>query len=134
MIVENAERFGLSQLHQLRGRIGRGRFQSYCILVSDSTTDEAKARLKVMKETSDGFKIAEADLRQRGPGDFFGSRQHGLPEMHIADLCADMSVLEDARDAAEALLKEDPDLSEPEHAALRAKCGRLFALNAGRMN
>ncbi len=134
MIVENAERFGLSQLHQLRGRIGRGRFQSYCILVSDSTTDEAKARLKVMKETSDGFKIAEADLRQRGPGDFFGSRQHGLPEMHIADLCADMSVLEDARDAAEALLKEDPDLSEPEHAALRAKCDRLFALNAGRMN
>lgn len=134
MIVENAERFGLSQLHQLRGRIGRGRFQSYCILVSDSTTDEAKARLKVMKDTSDGFKIAEADLRQRGPGDFFGSRQHGLPEMHIADLCADMSVLEDAKDAAEAILQADPTLSDPAHAALRAKCDRLFEINAGRMN
>ena len=134
MIVENAERFGLSQLHQLRGRIGRGKFQSYCILVSDSTTDEAKARLKVMKETSDGFKIAEADLRQRGPGDFFGSRQHGLPEMHIADLCADMGVLEDAKDAAEALLADDPTLSRPEHAALRAKCDRLFEINAGRLN
>ena len=134
MIVENAERFGLSQLHQLRGRIGRGKFQSYCILVSDSTTEEAKARLKVMKETSDGFKIAEADLKQRGPGDFFGSRQHGLPEMHIADLCADMTVLEDAKDAAEALLSKDPDLSQPEHAALRDKCGRLFEINAGRMN
>ena len=134
MIVENAERFGLSQLHQLRGRIGRGKFQSYCILVSDSTTDEAKARLKVMKDTSDGFKIAEADLRQRGPGDFFGSRQHGLPEMHIADLCADMSVLEDAKDAAEALLKDDPGLDRPEHAALRAKCDRLFEVNAGTLN
>ena len=134
MIVENAERFGLSQLHQLRGRIGRGKFQSYCILVSDSTTEEAKARLKVMKDTSDGFKIAEADLKQRGPGDFFGSRQHGLPEMHIADLCADMTVLEDAKDAAEALLLDDPKLSRPEHAALREKCDRLFALNAGRLN
>ena len=134
MIVENAERFGLSQLHQLRGRIGRGKFQSYCILVSNSTTDEAKARLKVMKETSDGFRIAEADLRQRGPGDFFGSRQHGLPEMHIADLCADMGVLEDAKNAAEALLQEDPTLAKPEHKALRAKCDRLFEINAGRLN
>ena len=134
MIVENAERFGLSQLHQLRGRIGRGKFQSYCILVSDSKTDEAKARLKVMKDTSDGFKIAEADLKQRGPGDFFGSRQHGLPEMHIADLCADMTVLEDAKDAAEMLLQDDPKLSRPEHAALREKCDRLFEQNAGRLN
>ena len=134
MIVENAERFGLSQLHQLRGRIGRGKFQSYCILVSDSKTDEAKARLKVMKDTSDGFKIAEADLKQRGPGDFFGSRQHGLPEMHIADLCADMTVLEDAKDAAEMLLQDDPRLSRPEHAALREKCDRLFEQNAGRLN
>ena len=134
MIVENAERFGLSQLHQLRGRIGRGQFQSYCILVSDSKTDDAKARLKVMKETSDGFKIAEADLRQRGPGDFFGSRQHGLPEMHIADLCADMTVLEDAKDAAESLLRSDSALSRPEHAALREKCDRLFEVNAGRLN
>jgi ATP-dependent DNA helicase RecG len=134
MIVENAERFGLSQLHQLRGRIGRGKFRSYCILVSDSTTDEAKARLKVMKETSDGFRIAEADLRQRGPGDFFGSRQHGLPEMHIADLCTDMNVLEDAKDAAEELLRMDPSLAKPEHRALRETCDRLFEINAGRLN
>ena len=134
MIVENAERFGLSQLHQLRGRIGRGPFQSYCILVSDADTDEAKARLKVMHDTTDGFKIAEADLRQRGPGDFFGSRQHGLPEMHIADLCADMNVLNDARDAAQALLESDPNLTAPEHAPLKAQCERLFAANQGRLN
>ncbi len=134
MIVENAERFGLSQLHQLRGRIGRGSFQSYCVLVSDSDTDEAKARLKVMHDTTDGFQIAEADLRQRGPGDFFGNRQHGLPEMHIADLCADMTVLDDARDAAQSVLKADPDLAAPEHAALKAQCARLFAANQGRFN
>ena len=134
MIVENAERFGLSQLHQLRGRIGRGKFQSYCILVSDSETPEAKARLRVMKETSDGFKIAEADLRQRGPGDFFGSRQHGLPEMHVADLCDDMNVLEEARNAAQALLQRDPDLNEPGNRRLKAQCDRLFEINAGRLN
>ena len=134
MIVENAERFGLSQLHQLRGRIGRGKHQSYCILVSDSSTEEAKARLKVMHDTSDGFKIAEADLRQRGPGDFFGSRQHGLPEMHVADLCDDMNVLEEARNAAQALLKRDPDLKESGNQKLRAQCDRLFTLNAGRLN
>lgn len=134
MIVENAERFGLSQLHQLRGRIGRGKHQSYCILVSDAETEEAKARLKVMHDTSDGFKIAEADLRQRGPGDFFGSRQHGLPEMHVADLCDDMNVLEEARDAAQSLLERDPELSETENQALRAQCDRLFEINAGRMN
>ena len=134
MIVENAERFGLSQLHQLRGRIGRGPFQSYCVLVSDSDTDEAKARLKVMHDTTDGFQIAEADLRQRGPGDFFGNRQHGLPEMHIADLCADMTVLSDARDAAQSVLEADPDLAAPEHAALKAQCARLFAATQGRFN
>ena len=134
MIVENAERFGLSQLHQLRGRIGRGKFRSYCVLVSDSETEEAKARLKVMKETSDGFQIAEADLRQRGPGDFFGSRQHGLPEMHVADLCSDMNVLEEARNAAQALLKRDPLLEEFGNRALRAHCDRLFAANAERLN
>ena len=134
MIVENAERFGLSQLHQLRGRIGRGRHQSYCILVSNAETEEAKARLKVMHDTSDGFQIAEADLRQRGPGDFFGSRQHGLPEMHVADLCDDMNVLEEARNAAQQLLERDPNLALPENLRLRAQCERLFSLNAGRLN
>ncbi|MFR3351053.1 MAG: helicase-related protein [Oscillospiraceae bacterium] len=95
MIIENAERFGLSQLHQLRGRIGRGPFQSYCVLVSDAHTEEARARLKVLCDTADGFQIAEADLRQRGPGDFFGNRQHGLPALHIADLGTNMTAVND---------------------------------------
>ena len=134
MIVENAERFGLSQLHQLRGRIGRGPFQSYCVLVSDAHTDEARARLKVLCDTADGFQIAEADLRQRGPGDFFGNRQHGLPALHIADLGTNMTAVNDARDAARTVLATDPTLSAPEHAALRAQCARLFAANDGHFN
>ena len=134
MIIENAERFGLSQLHQLRGRIGRGPFQSYCVLVSDAHTDEARARLKVLCDTADGFQIAEADLRQRGPGDFFGNRQHGLPALHIADLGTNMTAVNDARDAARAVLAADPALSAPEHAALRAQCARLFAANDGHFN
>ena len=134
MIIENAERFGLSQLHQLRGRIGRGPFQSYCVLVSDAHTEEARARLKVLCDTADGFQIAEADLRQRGPGDFFGNRQHGLPALHIADLGTNMTAVNDARDAARAVLAADPALSAPEHAALRAQCARLFAANDGHFN
>lgn len=134
MIIENAERFGLSQLHQLRGRIGRGPFQSYCVLVSDAHTDEARARLKVLCDTADGFQIAEADLRQRGPGDFFGNRQHGLPALHIADLGTNMTAVNDARDAARTVLAADPALSAPEHAALRAQCARLFAANDGHFN
>ena len=134
MIIENAERFGLSQLHQLRGRIGRGPFQSYCVLVSDAHTDEARARLKVLCDTADGFQIAEADLRQRGPGDFFGNRQHGLPALHIADLGTNMTAVNDARDAARTVLAADPTLSAPEHAALRAQCARLFAANDGHFN
>ena len=134
MIIENAERFGLSQLHQLRGRIGRGPFQSYCVLVSDTRTEESRARLKVLCDTADGFQIAEADLRQRGPGDFFGNRQHGLPVLHIADLGTNMTAVNDARDAARAVLAADPTLCAPEHAALRAQCARLFAANDGHFN
>ena len=134
MIIENAERFGLSQLHQLRGRIGRGPFQSYCVLVSDTRTEESRARLKVLCDTADGFQIAEADLRQRGPGDFFGNRQHGLPALHIADLGTNMAAVNDARDAARAVLAADPTLCAPEHAALRAQCARLFAANDGHFN
>ncbi|MBE6998346.1 MAG: ATP-dependent DNA helicase RecG [Ruminococcaceae bacterium] len=134
MIVENAERFGLSQLHQLRGRVGRGQHKSWCILISDAKNDEAKARLKAMCETNDGFKISEEDLRLRGPGDFFGSRQHGLPEMHIADLGADVRTLQTAQDAAKALLASDPELAAPENAALCARVQHLFAASERTMN
>lgn len=134
MIIENAERFGLSQLHQLRGRVGRGQHKSYCVLVSDSDNEQTVARLKVMTKTSDGFKISEEDLKLRGPGDFFGSRQHGLPDMHVADLCADMNVLQTAQQAATELLRDDPNLCKPEHERLSLAVERLFALNADTMN
>ncbi len=134
MIIENAERFGLSQLHQLRGRVGRGKHKSYCVLVSDADNEQTVARLKVMTKTTDGFKISEEDLRLRGPGDFFGSRQHGLPEMHVADLCADMNVLKTAQTAANELLADDPELCKPEHEMLNRAVKRLFESNADTMN
>jgi ATP-dependent DNA helicase RecG len=126
MVVENAERFGLSQLHQLRGRVGRAKHKSWCILVSDNDSPEVKARLDIMHRSSDGFKISEEDLRLRGPGDFFGSRQHGLPEMHVADLGADVNVLQTAQQEAQLLLASDPDLSRPEHRALKERIDLLF--------
>ena len=134
MVVENAERFGLSQLHQLRGRVGRGAYKSYCVLFSDSESEISKSRLKVMEQTNDGFKISEEDLKLRGPGDFFGSRQHGLPEMHIADLCTDMRVLSDAQQAAQELLNADPELIKPENESLRRRINELFAVNDGTLN
>ena len=111
MVIENAERFGLSQLHQLRGRVGRGKHQSYCILISDNRNEETRQRLKVMTKTTDGFQIAEEDLRLRGPGDFFGARQHGLPGLKVADLGCDTQLLQEARQAAEQLLAQDPALT-----------------------
>lgn len=134
MVIENADRFGLSQLHQLRGRVGRGQHKSWCILVSDAKGEEARARLSAMVHISDGFKIAEEDLRMRGPGDFFGSRQHGLPELHIADLGADMDVLRRAKDAAERLLKADPGLRKIENAGLRRRAEALIRQSAGTLN
>ena len=134
MIVENADRFGLSQLHQLRGRVGRGKHKSYCVLVSDTDNEVSEARLKVMTQTNDGFKISEEDLRLRGPGDFFGSRQHGLPAMHVADLCSDMNVLQTAQTAAQELLASDPELEKPEHQALKAAVDRLFEMNTDTIN
>ncbi|HVN67579.1 MAG TPA: ATP-dependent DNA helicase RecG [Candidatus Sulfotelmatobacter sp.] len=109
MVIEHAERFGLSQLHQLRGRIGRGSEQSFCFLVGDPRTPEAKARIKAMIETTDGFKIAETDLRLRGPGDFLGVRQSGLPNFRVADIIRDENILLKARQAAEELLQKDPE-------------------------
>ena len=110
IVVENAELFGLSQLHQLRGRVGRGKHQSYCVLISDNRSEETRQRLKVMTQTTDGFKIAEEDLRLRGPGDFFGQRQHGLPGLKLADLGMDTQLLQEAQKAAEDLLARDPEL------------------------
>ena len=127
MIVENADRFGLSQLHQLRGRVGRGKHQSYCVLVTSTRSQDSRERLRVLSKTNDGFKIAEEDLRLRGPGDFFGSRQHGLPQLGIADLAGDMRVLKEAQTAAEELLRSDPGLTLPEHTGLLGRVKRLFA-------
>lgn len=127
MMIENAERYGLSQLHQLRGRVGRGEYQSYCILVSDAQNDEAVARLAAMCRTNDGFQIADEDLKLRGPGDFFGQRQHGLPELKIADLMTDMETLKQAQTAARRIIAEDPPLALPEHRGLNAEVNQLFA-------
>ena len=125
MLIENAERFGLSQLHQLRGRIGRGQYASTCILLSDRKGDSAQ-RLKFMCKTTDGFKIADEDLRLRGPGDFLGKRQHGLPELKIADLSEDMELFRLAGNAAKELHSTDPKLLLPENAPLKAEIATLF--------
>ena len=129
MVIENAERFGLSQLHQLRGRIGRGTEKSTCILISEAEESE---RLGVLASTTDGFKIADEDLRLRGPGDFFGSRQHGLPEMKIANMMTDGEAIREAHAAAENLLRKNPALSGEEYALLRNAVNRLFS--GGSMN
>ena len=132
MVVENAERFGLSQLHQLRGRVGRGQHQSYCVLVSDNKNDETRQRLKAMTKTADGFKIAEEDLRLRGPGDFFGLRQHGLPGLQVADLGCDTRLLAEAQSAADGLLAEDPALTH--HPATAERVRKLFQQSENSLN
>ena len=132
ILIDNAERFGLSQLHQLRGRVGRGAALSHCILVSDGATELTEARLRSMTRTTNGFEIAEMDLQLRGPGEFFGTRQHGLPEFKLADVTHEMALLQQARDDATALLADDPRLLKPAHqhlrAALRAQLGETLAL------
>ena len=134
MVVENAERFGLSQLHQLRGRVGRGQAKSYCILLSEHPSEETKRRLKVMTQTNDGFEISREDLALRGPGDFFGQRQHGLPALKIADLSCDMALLDEAQQAAKGWMAQDPALEKPESGALRARIETLFAVKAEGLN
>ncbi|HIZ84572.1 MAG TPA: ATP-dependent DNA helicase RecG, partial [Firmicutes bacterium] len=134
MVIENAERFGLSQLHQLRGRIGRGQYKSTCILISDAQNKEALRRLQVMCSTSDGFKIADEDLKLRGPGDFFGSRQHGLPDLKIADMLEDMEVLRQTGQAVKPLLAADPYLEKEENAPLRKAVEKLFSGAEAAMN
>ena len=117
ILIEGADRFGLAQLHQFRGRVGRGDHQSYCLLLADSPSEEARRRLSVMEQTSDGFRLAQIDLEMRGPGEFLGTRQSGLPEMPLLDLL-DTRLLHEVREAAEALLAEDPDLSREAHRPL----------------
>ena len=126
MVIENAERFGLSQLHQLRGRVGRGQYQSYCILFNDSKSKVSRERMKIMQETNDGFRISEKDLQLRGPGEFFGTRQHGLPDLKIANLFSDMDILKLAQEAANHLLEIDADLLHEEHRLLRQRLMKVF--------
>ena len=127
MVIENAEQFGLSQLHQLRGRVGRGTEQSHCILITDSKSEYTKARVDTMVRTSDGFEIANEDLKLRGPGNFFGAAQHGLPTMKIADISADVKLLHETGQLAEELLSADPKLTAPENSGLRRLVKTLFA-------
>lgn len=127
MVIEDANRFGLSQLHQLRGRVGRGSKQSFCILIASATTKDAEDRLRVMVETTDGFRIAEEDLRIRGPGDLYGTKQSGSFELRVADLLQDGKVLEEARQAAHALLERDPSLAATEHAGIKVQAARQRA-------
>ena len=127
MVIENAERYGLSQLHQLRGRVGRGSRKSYCILVSGAKNGEITPRLKILCKTDDGFKIADEDLKLRGPGDFFGQRQHGLPDLKIACLMTDMDIFKDAQTAAKQIIKRSPLLSEQEYKGLKAETRLLFS-------
>lgn len=132
MMIENAERFGLSQLHQLRGRVGRGSDKSYCIMVSDADGENTKDRLRVMCETTDGFKIAEEDLKLRGPGDFFGERQHGLPTLKIADMMTDVELVKAAQKAAEVINKNGL-LSSDEYRGLQELVDKLCSGVAGEM-
>jgi ATP-dependent DNA helicase RecG len=131
MVINHAERFGLAQLHQLRGRVGRGADNAICILVASPTTEDAKKRLKVLIDTSDGFKVAEEDLRIRGPGEIFGTRQHGLPELKVADLIEDFELLRLARRDAFAIVKDDPGLNAPHHQQLRSEVIKAYA---GKLN
>ena len=133
MVIENAERYGLSALHQLRGRVGRGAAESWCFLVSDNQSENVQKRLKFLCSTTDGFAVAQYDLETRGPGDFFGSRQHGLPTLQIADLMNDTRTLHAAQAEAVAMLADDPLLEAPEHALLEQHVQQMFE-KAGAMN
>jgi len=126
MLIEDAERFGLAQLHQLRGRGRRGEHQSYCLLLSHSPNEDSKARLKAMTDTNDGFKIAEQDLLLRGPGEFYGTRQHGLPDFRLANIVRDVELLLLARQEAFELVKRDPQLALPEHQPLKEALKRFW--------
>ena len=134
MVIEDADRFGLSQLHQLRGRVGRGSAKSFCIITSHNRNPETLARLKALCSTTDGFKIAEEDLKLRGPGDFFGSRQSGLPVFRVASLSCDMQTLKQAQEASAHWIDTQGTADTPEANALRMRIGDLFLRAEGTMN
>jgi ATP-dependent DNA helicase RecG len=126
MLVEGANRFGLAQLHQFRGRVGRGEHKSHCLLLADSTTPEAEERLATLEATNDGFVLAEKDLELRGPGEFFGTRQSGLPDLKLAGM-SDVETLEQARAEAEKLFDQDPTLQSPAHRLLARQVDRFWS-------
>jgi ATP-dependent DNA helicase RecG len=134
MVIEDADRFGLSQLHQLRGRVGRGDAKSFCILTSHNKNSETLGRLKAFCQTTDGFKIAEEDLKLRGPGDFFGSRQSGLPVFRVASLSCDLQTLKQAQQASAQWIDTEGTADTPESIALRRRIGQLFLRAQGTMN
>jgi ATP-dependent DNA helicase RecG len=134
MVIEDADRFGLSQLHQLRGRVGRGNAKSYCVLVSQTKNPETRARIKAFCATTDGFKIAEEDLKMRGPGDFFGSRQSGMPVFRVANLSCDLQTLKQAQQASADWIDTEGTADTPESKALRARIGSLFSRTHGALN
>ena len=134
MMIMNAERFGLSQLHQLRGRVGRGSHRSYCVLVSDSKSTTSAERLDVMCRTNNGFEISEFDLQQRGPGDFFGNRQHGLPNLRLSNMMSDCEALAFSQSVAKAILERDPRLESGENEVLRSFVKKMFSEVEGGLN
>ena len=127
MLIENAERFGLAQLHQLRGRVGRGKYQSYCIFMSASKSKETKERLEILNKSNDGFFIASEDLRLRGPGDLFGIRQSGLLDFALGDVFQDAKILQKANEAAQELLEKDPELTEENHAKMKTHLNKYMS-------
>src|SRR5690606_34105058 len=130
MVIFNAERFGLAQLHQLRGRVGRGEYQSYCILINESMNPISRERMRILQSSSDGFVISEKDLELRGPGEFFGTRQHGLPELKVANLFTDMNILKIAQSDAQEILDNDPNLLSHENRMLGKKIESMFNKNS----
>jgi len=126
MLIENAERFGLAQLHQLRGRVGRGNEQSYCILITEKGSAISEERAEIMRTTNDGFLIAEKDLELRGPGEFFGIKQHGIPELKIADIVKHVKILNTVREEAEIILNDDELLIKEENAKFKNRIDKLF--------